>query len=61
MHVVSRLARLAAASLCVAVAAPALAGAGAGAIRWVADDWPRAVAEARRRDVPLVVDTWVPW
>lgn len=89
MLVLSRLAKLAAALLCLALAPPdAAAAAGAakpgaakptgakeakgaageapqagarGAIPWIADDWPRALAEARRRDVLVVVDTWAPW
>ncbi|HUL59940.1 MAG TPA: hypothetical protein VLU43_11720 [Anaeromyxobacteraceae bacterium] len=27
----------------------------------VRDDWPRALALARARDVPIVVDAWAPW
>ncbi len=27
----------------------------------VADDYPRALAEARRLDVPILVDVWAPW
>ena len=37
------------------------AGASKGPIRWIADDWPRAAAEARKRDALLVVDVWAPW
>jgi hypothetical protein len=48
-----------AALLCVAFARDA--GAAKGPIRWIADDWPRAAAEARRRDALLVVDAWAPW
>jgi hypothetical protein len=25
------------------------------------DDYPRALAEARARSVPLLVDVWAPW
>ena len=28
---------------------------------FVADDYGRALAEARARGVPLVVDVWAPW
>ncbi len=27
----------------------------------IADDYPRALSEARRRDVPILVDVWAPW
>jgi hypothetical protein len=45
--------------LCLAFAFDA--GAAKGPIRWIADDWPRAAAEARERDALLVVDVWAPW
>lgn len=28
---------------------------------FVADDYARALADARARSVPLVVDVWAPW
>jgi hypothetical protein len=28
---------------------------------FVADDYPRALAEARGRGVPLFVEAWAPW
>jgi hypothetical protein len=28
---------------------------------FIADDSERALAEARRRELPLFVDIWVPW
>jgi hypothetical protein len=36
------------------------AGAAAGP-RTIEDDYPGALAEARRLGVPLVVDVWAPW
>ncbi len=30
-------------------------------IRFIDDDYPRALAEARARGVPLFVDAWAPW
>ncbi len=39
-------------------AAPTTAGR---APRVIEDDWPRALAEARAKDVPLFVDAWAPW
>jgi len=31
------------------------------ALTFIEDDWPRALAEARQRDVPLLVEAWAPW
>jgi hypothetical protein len=59
MVFISRLAKVAAALLVAALASQAAAAA--GQIRWIADDWPRALAEARKRDALVVVDTWAPW
>jgi hypothetical protein len=53
-----RLLLAAAASLSV-IAAPAAAAP--GPLPFVEDDWPRALAEARRRDLPIFVDVWAPW
>jgi thioredoxin-like negative regulator of GroEL len=39
-----------------APAAPA-----AAPVRFIEDDYPRALAEARSRKVPLFVDAWAPW
>lgn len=50
------LAALAAASLAAAV--PAAAAAPKGVIE---DDYPRALAEAKARNVPMLVDVWAPW
>ena len=52
--------RTAPALLAASLAAiPALAaGAGSG---WVADDYPKALAEAKAWQVPLFVDAWAPW
>ncbi|MEI7703134.1 MAG: hypothetical protein WCK73_00905 [Deltaproteobacteria bacterium] len=41
------------------LAAPVLAGAAGPA--WISDDWPRALAEAKARQVPVFVDAWAPW
>jgi hypothetical protein len=43
-------------ALAVAAAAPP-----AGSLPFVADDYARALADARARQVPLVVDVWAPW
>ena len=40
------------------------AGAAASARRvmpFIADDYARAVAEARARKVPLFIESWAPW
>jgi hypothetical protein len=52
--------RLAVAPALVALAltAPPAAAAPATVIE---DDWPRALAEARAKDLPLFVDAWAPW
>jgi hypothetical protein len=47
---------LAAGVLAAALASSALAAPGA-----VEDDWPRALAEAKRLGVPILVDVWAPW
>ena len=31
------------------------------ALSFIEDDWSRALAEARQRDVPLFVEAWAPW
>jgi hypothetical protein len=49
--------RAAVAAALLLAAAPALAGG----LPFVHDDYPRALADARRRGVPLVVDAWAPW
>ncbi len=28
---------------------------------FLADDYPRALAEARARELPLFIETWAPW
>ncbi len=37
------------------------ASAHASALPFVADDYTRALAEARARKVPLFVEAWAPW
>ncbi|MFO8072311.1 MAG: thioredoxin family protein [Polyangia bacterium] len=32
-----------------------------GALSWYVDDYPAALAQARRRDLPLVIDMWSSW
>jgi hypothetical protein len=47
------------AALALALAAPAAAAS--PGLPFVADDYARALADARARNVPLVVDVWAPW
>jgi hypothetical protein len=49
--------RPALAALAVAVAT----SASASGRRVVEDDYARALQEARKRGVPIVVDVWAPW
>jgi hypothetical protein len=45
----------------LALALALLAAPAAKGPPFVADDYARALAEARQRGVPLVVDVWAPW
>jgi hypothetical protein len=55
----SRFIALAAAA---ALALGAFPAAGAAAARdAIEDDYPRALAAAKERSVPLLVDAWAPW
>jgi hypothetical protein len=52
----------------IALAAAAVLGLGAfpaaaahGAMDAIEDDYPRALAAAKERKVPIVVDAWAPW
>ncbi len=51
----------AALALTLALATPAAGAAAAGKLPFVADDYATALADARARNVPLVVDVWAPW
>jgi hypothetical protein len=31
------------------------------ALPFIADDYPRALAEARAQRLPLFIETWAPW
>jgi hypothetical protein len=53
--------RISARALAAAVALSAAASAGAAPRTAIEDDYPRALAEARRRGVPILVDVWAPW
>jgi protein-disulfide isomerase len=44
-----------------AATSPATTTTHESAVPFIEDDYPRALAEARRRNVPLFVDAWAPW
>ncbi len=41
--------------------APAAAQASSGMKSSIEDDYPAALAAAKARNVPIVVDVWAPW
>jgi hypothetical protein len=45
---------------CSGRTAPA-APVAAAALQFIADDFPRAQDEAKRRNVPIFVEAWAPW
>ncbi len=45
-------------TLAMLASAPAPA---AGTLHFIQDDYARALADARARNVPLVVEVWAPW
>ena len=48
-------------SLLAAVLVALPLAAGAAGPGWISDDWPKALAEAKARKVPIFVDAWAPW
>jgi hypothetical protein len=42
-------------------AAPTAAPAAVTALQFIADDFPRAQEDAKRRSVPIFVEAWAPW
>jgi len=45
---------------------PAIAGAPSAATRphvlpFIADDYPKALAQARARKLPIFIESWAPW
>ncbi len=45
-----------------AASAPAAAAKSARtALPFIADDYPRAVTEAKSRQLPLFIEAWAPW
>ena len=53
-----RLARASLIGVLLAATAPVLA---ASNLPFVEDDYPRALAEARARKLPLFIEAWAPW
>jgi hypothetical protein len=43
----------------ILLSAPAFAAGAAPHV--IEDDFPRALAEAKAKDLPLFVDAWAPW
>jgi hypothetical protein len=37
------------------------AAAGLSSLPWIEDDYAKALAEAKARHVPLMVEVWAPW
>jgi hypothetical protein len=52
--------RVAALLMGIALVLPASAGA-REVLPFIEDDYGRAAAEARARNVPIFVDAWAPW
>lgn len=44
-----------------AAAAPAPSHPGRAALPFIADDYARALAAARARQIPLFIEAWAPW
>ena len=51
--------------LCTVVFAPAVAGAPVAPVKrvlpFISDDYPKALAEARARKLPIFIEAWAPW
>lgn len=56
-----RMNRLARASLLLAVLAASAPLLAAPTLPFVEDDYPKALAEARARKLPLFIEAWAPW
>ena len=42
-------------------AVPTGATADRPVLPWIDDDYPRALAEARAKNLPIFVENWAPW
>jgi hypothetical protein len=56
-----RLRSLAIGLLCAMGATRPTAAASKEVLPFIADDYTRAVAEARARKVPIFIESWAPW
>jgi len=55
---------MAAPILLALAAGPALAAVPAGprsVLPWIADDYPKALSQARARKLPIFIESWAPW
>lgn len=51
-----------AAIVCALLAAPAGVLADThGVLPFIEDDYPKALAQARSRDLPIFIEAWAPW
>lgn len=41
--------------------APAARAASRAVLPWIEDDYARAIAEGKRRGLPVFVEAWAPW
>ena len=55
--------RLSLAALAFALAAPLFSAQAAArpTLPFIEDDYPKAIAEARAKKLPVFVETWAPW
>ena len=47
--------------LLLTAAVLAAAPANAEVLPWIHDDYPKALAQARSKNLPIFVDNWAPW
>ncbi len=47
-------------ALAAALVVPAVADT-TSPLPWIDDDYPRALAQARAKKVPLFIEAWAPW
>jgi hypothetical protein len=48
-------------ALLIATVLAVVTPAYAEALPFIEDDWPRALAEAKKSGKPIFVDSWAPW
>lgn len=52
---------IAAGALLLAVALASPAPSAPQVLPWIEDDYPKALAQARARNLPIFVENWAPW